>query len=47
MDFIYESVTYKNITSNYWKLPEESWKDKFGNCADMCILFMYLVPEAV
>jgi len=43
--FIYLKVNYKRESTEYWKLPEETWHDKNGDCEDFCILFMYVLEK--
>lgn len=46
-NWIYFNLEYKAESSGkeYWKLPEETYLEKEGDCEDLCILFMYLLKE--
>lgn len=41
-----DNIEYKKDPyGDYWKLPEETFNDKSGDCEDLCILFLYIVIE--
>lgn len=44
-NWVRKNIKYVEDKQDYWKLPEETYQDKQGDCEDLCILIMYLVYE--
>lgn len=43
--WIRDNIEYKNDPYDYWKLPQETYKDKAGDCEDIALLFLYICRE--
>ena len=43
--WVYLNIAYKTEKNDYWKLPEETFNDKSGDCEDITLLIMYLLEN--
>jgi hypothetical protein len=43
INYITNNYTYKDEQTDYWQLPEETYRLKTGDCEDLALLFCYLL----
>lgn len=42
LEYVYLKMVYERDSTDYWQLPEESYRKGKGDCEDYAIFFMYL-----
>lgn len=43
--WIQNNIEYENDPYDYWKLPQETYESRAGDCEDIALLFLYICRE--